>query len=88
MSVKTLSYFFGYKTMFFPFHNNPKYLDPPDKMDLDIWYCFGRGKTNFKAELHKTNLDVWGHSRSGKAPSYKQRNMVDGIAKKNLGNLK
>ena len=69
-------YFSGYKTVFFPFQNNPKYLDPSYKMDLDIWDCFGKGKTDHKAELHKINLDVWGHSRNGKAMSYKQRNMV------------
>ena len=27
-----------------PFLNNPKYLDPSYKMDLDIWDCFGRKK--------------------------------------------
>ena len=62
--------------MFFPFQNNPKYLDPSYKTDLDIWDCFGKGKTDLKAELHKINLDVWGHSRNGKALSYKQRNTV------------
>ena len=29
---------------FFPFQNNPKYLDPPYKMDLDLWDCLGRAK--------------------------------------------
>ena len=36
-----------------------------------------KGKTNIKMELNKTNLDIWGHSRNGKAPSYKQRNTVN-----------
>ena len=27
-----------------PFLNNPKDLDPSDKMDLDFWDCFGRKK--------------------------------------------
>ena len=69
-------YFSGYKTVFFPFQNNPKYLDPSYKTDLDIWDCFGKGKTDLKAKLHKINLDVWGHSRYCNAPSYKQRNTV------------
>ena len=29
-------YFFGYKTEFFFFQNNPKDLDPSYKMDLDL----------------------------------------------------
>ena len=37
-------YFFGYKTEFFSFQNNPKDLDPSCKMDLDLWYCLGRVK--------------------------------------------
>ena len=32
-------YFFGYKTGFFFFQNNPKDLDPSCKMDLDVWDC-------------------------------------------------
>ena len=35
---------FCYNTSFI-FLNNPKYLDPSYKMDLDIWDCFGRKKT-------------------------------------------
>ena len=31
-----LPYFFGYKTEFFSFQNNPKDLDPSCKMDLDL----------------------------------------------------
>ena len=34
-----------------PFQNNLKDLDPLCKMDLDLWDCFGRGKTHFIAEL-------------------------------------
>ena len=30
-------YFFGYKTDFFSFQNNPKNLDPSYKTDLDHW---------------------------------------------------
>ena len=37
-------YFFGYKTGFFPFQNNPKDLDPSWKTDLDLWNCLGRVK--------------------------------------------
>ena len=36
------TYFFGYKTEFFSFLNNPKNLDPSYKMDLDLWDCLGR----------------------------------------------
>ena len=47
-----LSYFFGYKTGFFPFQNNPKDLDPSYKTDLDLWDRLGRVKLvlqqNFK----------------------------------------
>ena len=39
-----LPYFFGYKTEFFSFQNNPKDLDPSCKMDLDLWDCLGRVK--------------------------------------------
>ena len=39
-----LPYFFGYKTEFFSFQNNPKYLDPSYKMDLDLLDCLGRVK--------------------------------------------
>ena len=37
-----LPYFFGYKTGFFSFQNNPKVLDPSCKMDLELWHCLGR----------------------------------------------
>ena len=39
-----IPYFFGYKTEYFTFQNNPKNLDPSYKMDLDLWDCFGRVK--------------------------------------------
>ena len=39
-----LPYFFGYKTEFFSFQNNPKDLDPSCKMDLDLWDGLGRVK--------------------------------------------
>ena len=41
---KHLSYFFGYKTEFFTFQNNPKDLDLSYKTDLDLWDCLGRVK--------------------------------------------
>ena len=41
---KCVPYFFGYKTEFFSFQNNPKDLDPSYKMDLDLWDCLGRDK--------------------------------------------
>ena len=37
-------YFFGCKTEFFSFQNNPKDLDPSCKTDLDLWDCLGRVK--------------------------------------------
>ena len=39
-----LPYFFGYKTEFFSFQNNPKNLDPSYKTDLHFWECLGRVK--------------------------------------------
>ena len=36
-----LPYFFGYKTEFFFFQNNPKDLDPSYKTDLDLLDCLG-----------------------------------------------
>ena len=43
-------------------------------MDQDIWDCSRREKLISKQNL--TNIDIWGHSRNRKAPSYKQRNTV------------
>ena len=42
--LSVLPYFFGYKTEFFSFQNNPKDLDPSYKTDLDLWDCLGRVK--------------------------------------------
>ena len=42
--ANTLPYFFGYKTEFFFFLNNPKNLDLSYKTDLDIWDYLGRVK--------------------------------------------
>ena len=39
-----IPYFFGYKTEFFSFQNNPKDLDPSYKTDLNLWDCLGRVK--------------------------------------------
>ena len=51
MSIKSIKinfvfllYFFGYKTDFFSFQNNPKDLDPSYKTHLDLWDCLGRVK--------------------------------------------
>ena len=44
LGLKGLPYFFGYKTVFFPFQNNPKDLDLSCKTDLDLWDCLGRVK--------------------------------------------
>ena len=32
------------RQIFFFFQNNPKNLDPSDKMDLDLWDCLGMVK--------------------------------------------
>ena len=40
--IFTVPYFFGYKTGFFSFQNNPKVLDPSCKTDLELWHCLGR----------------------------------------------
>ena len=40
--LQYLLYFFGYKTEFFSFQNNPKNLDLSCKTDLDLWDCLGR----------------------------------------------
>ena len=42
--LEEIPYFFGYKTEFFSFQNNPKDLDPSYKTDLDLWDCLGRVK--------------------------------------------
>ena len=43
-SRSLIPYFFGYKTSFFSFQNDPKNLDPSYKTDLDLWDCLGRVK--------------------------------------------
>ena len=53
-----LLYFFGYKTEFFSFQNNPKDLDPSYKMDLDLWDCLGMGKIGIIARFHRTDLVI------------------------------
>ena len=50
-----LLYFLSHKTWFFPFQNNPKYLKPYCKMDLDLWNCFGRKKKQLIGELHRAD---------------------------------
>ena len=39
-----LPYFFGHRTEFFSFQNNPKDLDPSCKTDLGLWDWLGRVK--------------------------------------------
>ena len=43
-SIEGFPYFFGYKTEFFLFQNNPKNLDLSYKMDLDLWDCLVKEK--------------------------------------------
>ena len=47
VSVPYVPYFFGHKTEFFAFQNNPRDLDPSYKMDLDLWDGLGRVKLVF-----------------------------------------
>ena len=35
-NMRNILFFFSYKTKFFPFQSNPKYLDLSCKMDLDL----------------------------------------------------
>ena len=53
-----IPYFFGYKTEFFSFQNNPKDLDPSCKTDLDLWDCLGMGKIGIIARFHRTDLVI------------------------------
>ena len=53
-----IPYFFGYKTKFFSFQNNPKDLDPSYKTDLDLWDCLGTGKIGIIARFHRTDLVI------------------------------
>ena len=66
--------FFGYKTEFVSFQNNPKILDPSSKMDLNVWDCLRRVK--LIAKLHRTDLIICSHSREGKTLSYSHINTV------------
>ena len=53
-----IPYFFGYKTEFFSFQNNPKDLDPSYETDLNLWDCFGMGKIGIIARFHRTDLVI------------------------------
>ena len=46
-----LPYFFGYKTEFFPFQNNPKNLDPSYKTYLNLWDCLGKIKLFYYSKI-------------------------------------
>ena len=72
-------YFFGYKTVFFPFQNNPKNLDPSYKADLEL---FRKGRTCIIAKLHMADVAICSHSSKGKILSYSPINMV--ILKKRI----
>ena len=43
-------YFFGYKTEFFSFQNNPKNLDLSYKTDLDLWDCL-EGQNSYSSKI-------------------------------------
>ena len=42
IDVKKVQNFFGYKTEFFSFQNNPKNLDLSYKIYLDLWDCLSK----------------------------------------------
>ena len=71
----------SWPSCFFSFQNNPNYLNPAYKMDLDLW-DFRKGKTCIIGEFHRTGLVICTHSKEGKSSSYSQINMV------NTGTLK
>ena len=77
LKYHTLPYFFGYTTVF-SFQNNPKYLDPSYKIDLDLWDCLGRVKLTLLQNFEGNDLHVLicTHSREGKTPSCSQINTV------------
>ena len=52
-----LPYFFGYKTGFFSFQNNPKVLDPSCKTDLELWHwaLCRKGRVSIIAKFHRTD---------------------------------
>ena len=58
----------------FFFQNNPKNLEPSDKMDLDHWDCLGRVK--LVAKFLRTDLVTRSHSRERKTLSYSPINTV------------
>ena len=52
-----LPYFFGYKTEFFSFQNNPKDLDPSYKTSRSFG-LFRKGKIGIIAKFHRTDLVI------------------------------
>ena len=44
LNITHIPYFFDYKTVLFSFQINPKNLDLPYKMDLDLWDYLARVK--------------------------------------------
>ena len=67
-------YFFVYKTEFFPSQNYPNNLDPSYR-SLGL---FRKGKTQFIAKFHRTDLVICSHSREGKTLSHSQINYDTG----------
>ena len=57
---------------------NPISLNLSYKTDLDFQDCFAREKAHLIAEFHKTDLDILGHSRKGKAQFHGRVNTVLG----------
>ena len=57
----------------FSSQNSPKDLVPSHKIDLDLWYCFGKGKTGIKnVEL----LSCLEYFRGGKSRLIAEENAV------------
>lgn len=48
-------HFIGFKTKVFPFLSSLSYM-----MGLELWDCFGTGKTHLMAEFYTTDFAFWG----------------------------
>ena len=57
MKGNNLLYFFGYKTDFFPFLNNPKNLDQSYKKDLSLGIV-RKDETCIIEKFHETDLVI------------------------------
>ena len=79
-ALASVAYRILVKRQFFPFQNNPKYLDLSYKMDLDLWDCLGKKKQLcIITKFYNTDLVtcIWSHSRERKTLSYSWVNTVN-----------